>query len=99
MHILTLAIRAYQLTISLLQTFLFGPTGGCRFTPTCSHYAMEAVHQHGAAVGGWMATKRICRCHPWGEGGPDPVPGKEFGVRPVLRSSPATEGGSSEFGT
>jgi len=72
-RILTLVIRAYQLTISPLQTFLFGPANGCRFTPTCSHYALEAVQKHGAVAGGWLAAKRICRCHPWGEGGHDPV--------------------------
>jgi len=80
---LTFLIRAYQLTISPLQTFLFGPTGGCRFTPTCSQYALEAVHRHGAIAGGWLAMKRICRCHPWGESGPDPVP--ECGVRNAER--------------
>ena len=80
-RILTLAIRAYQLTISPLQTFLFGPTGGCRFTPTCSDYTLEAVQKHGAIAGGWLATKRICRCHPWGGSGPDPVPPKDFRFR------------------
>jgi len=78
---LTLLIRAYQLTISPALTLLFGPTGGCRFTPTCSQYALEAVRRHGAVAGGWLATKRICRCHPWGEGGHDPVPPKDFGFR------------------
>jgi putative membrane protein insertion efficiency factor len=73
-RLLTLAIRAYQLTISPAQTFLFGPAGGCRFTPTCSQYAMDAVHAHGALAGGALAAKRICRCHPWGDCGHDPVP-------------------------
>ena len=76
---LTLAIRLYQLTISPAQIFLFGAGSGCRFTPTCSHYALEAVQKHGAVAGGWLATKRICRCHPWGKGGHDPVP--ECGMR------------------
>jgi putative membrane protein insertion efficiency factor len=80
-RVLTLAIRAYQITISPAQTFLFGPTGGCRFTPTCSAYAMEAVREHGALAGMVLATKRICRCHPWGACGHDPVPKKEFGAR------------------
>ena len=108
-RILTLAIRAYQLTIPPLQTGLFGPTGGCRFTPTCSQYALEAVHQHGAIAGGWLATKRICRCHPWGEGGHDPVPNKKFGVRPstlrfdaacieACRAGAEGEGGNSDPG-
>jgi putative membrane protein insertion efficiency factor len=74
------AIRAYQLTISPAQTFLFGPTGGCRFTPTCSQYAMDAVQEHGALAGGALAAKRICRCHPWGGCGHDPAPKKEFGI-------------------
>jgi len=79
-RLLTLAIRAWQLTISPAQTFLFGPTGGCRFTPSCSQYAMDAVRAHGALAGGALAAKRICRCHPWGGCGHDPVPEKEFGI-------------------
>jgi len=73
-HILIFAIRAYRWTISPAQVFLFGPTGGCRFTPTCSQYAMDAVREHGALAGGALAAKRICRCHPWGACGHDPVP-------------------------
>ena len=46
----------------------------CRFTPTCSEYAMDAIHEHGSARGTWMALKRISRCHPWHAGGFDPVP-------------------------
>ena len=45
----------------------------CRFYPTCSEYAMIAVEKYGAVKGGWMAIKRICRCHPFNEGGYDPV--------------------------
>jgi putative membrane protein insertion efficiency factor len=71
---LTLAIRAYQLTISPALTFLFGPAGGCRFTPTCSQYAIDAVRARGAVAGSWLAAKRICRCHPLGGCGHDPVP-------------------------
>jgi len=89
---LTLLIRAYQLTISPVQTFLFGPTGGCRFTPTCSQYAMEVIHNHGAVAGGWLATRRICRCHPWGGCGHDPVPECEMRP-PALRHDAA---GNSE---
>jgi putative membrane protein insertion efficiency factor len=73
-HILIFAVRAYRLTISPGQAFLFGATGGCRFTPTCSVYAMDAVREHGALTGSALATKRICRCHPWGGCGHDPVP-------------------------
>ena len=46
----------------------------CRYTPTCSEYALEALARHGAARGGWLALKRIVRCHPWGGFGADPVP-------------------------
>lgn len=61
-------IRAYQL---LLSPFL---GNHCRFTPTCSQYAAEAVAAHGALRGSWLAIKRIGRCHPLCEGGYDPVP-------------------------
>jgi putative membrane protein insertion efficiency factor len=80
-RVLTLAIRAYQLTISPALAFLFGPTGGCRFTPSCSQYAMDAIHAHGALTGGALAARRICRCHPWGGCGHDPVPKKEFRIQ------------------
>jgi len=80
--LLTLAIRAYRLVISPAQTFLFGPTGGCRFTPTCSQYALEAIRQHGPAAGAGLALRRICRCHPWGGCGHDPVPEPPFAIRP-----------------
>jgi hypothetical protein len=78
-HILIFAIRAYRLTISPAQLFLFGPSGGCRFTPTCSAYALDAVQEHGAVAGSFLAAKRICRCHPWGGCGHDPVPKTEKG--------------------
>jgi putative membrane protein insertion efficiency factor len=74
---LTLVIRAYQLTISPAQTFLFGATGGCRYTPSCSAYAIEALREHGPAGGTMLTVKRICRCHPWGGCGADPVPPKD----------------------
>lgn len=61
-------VRFYQLVISPL----LGPR--CRFQPTCSHYAIEAIQRHGGLKGGWLAAKRIARCHPWGGFGYDPVP-------------------------
>lgn len=65
---LTLAIKAYRWLISpLLGT-------NCRFTPSCSAYAIEAVERHGAARGAWLAVRRLARCHPWGGAGYDPVP-------------------------
>ena len=65
-----LIIRIYRYAISPL----LGPR--CRFYPSCSSYAEEAIKIHGVAKGGWLATKRICRCHPFAEGGVDPVPEK-----------------------
>lgn len=46
----------------------------CRFFPSCSEYALEAVGKHGALKGSWLSCKRVCRCHPWHPGGFDPVP-------------------------
>ena len=61
-------IRLYQKMLSPL----FPPT--CRFTPTCSNYAVAALERYGLFKGGWLAIKRVGRCHPWNEGGYDPVP-------------------------
>ena len=67
-------IRAYQLTISPVLSFLAGPGNGCRFEPTCSRYFLEAVETHGVLRGGWLGLRRLGRCHPWGGQGHDPVP-------------------------
>lgn len=61
-------IRGYQLTLS-------GVIGRqCRYLPTCSDYASEAIGRHGLWAGGWIGVSRICRCHPWGGSGFDPAP-------------------------
>jgi len=82
-HILLLAVRVYRWAISPALATLFGPTAGCRYTPTCSAYAAEAVQTHGALTGGWLAAQRICRCQPWGGCGHDPVPIPNSKVAPA----------------
>ena len=69
-RLLTMAVRFYQVVL--------GPHmgGHCRYQPTCSAYAIEALQTHGALTGGWLATRRILRCHPFGGAGHDPVPRK-----------------------
>ena len=66
--VLRVAIRAWQ----LLLAPVLPPS--CRFEPSCSHYAEEAIASHGPARGSWLALRRVCRCHPWGGSGYDPVP-------------------------
>jgi putative membrane protein insertion efficiency factor len=67
-YVATLLIRIYQWTVSPL----LGPA--CRFHPSCSHYALEAIDRFGVLRGGWLTVKRVGRCHPWHPGGFDPVP-------------------------
>ena len=67
-RLLVLLIRGYQVTLSPLLP------PACRYTPTCSHYAAEALRRHGALTGSWMALRRLLRCHPFRAGGYDPVP-------------------------
>ena len=66
--ILIVLIRGYQLLLSPLLG------NHCRFYPSCSQYAREAIERHGALRGGWLAIRRVLRCHPWHPGGVDPVP-------------------------
>ena len=75
-HILIFGVRLYRWTLSPVKNVLFGPLGRCRFNPSCSRYALEAIQSHGAWAGTWLALKRLGRCHPWGGCGEDPVPGK-----------------------
>ncbi len=71
-------IRLYQLILSPILP------GSCRYAPSCSHYAAEAIGTHGVIRGSWLAVKRIVRCHPWGGEGYDPVPEKpNFPARTV----------------
>lgn len=69
-----------HLLILLARVWQIGPSAilppSCRYTPSCSAYAIEAVTRYGAARGGWLAVRRIMRCNPWGGCGPDPVPDK-----------------------
>jgi uncharacterized protein len=75
-----LLLRVWQLVVSPL----YGPT--CRFYPSCSTYALEAVDRHGIVRGGWLAIKRLGRCHPWNPGGVDLVPPKA-GAMPAAPAS------------
>jgi putative membrane protein insertion efficiency factor len=75
-HILVFGLRAYQRVVSPVFTGIFGPLGRCRFEPSCSQYALEAVRVHGAIKGCALAFWRLCRCQPWGGCGLDPVPPK-----------------------
>jgi hypothetical protein len=72
--LLIVALKAYRRVISPL----YGDV--CRYYPSCSAYALEAVEAHGAARGSWLAVRRVGRCHPWAAGGVDPVP-EEFSWR------------------
>ncbi|HLP78845.1 MAG TPA: membrane protein insertion efficiency factor YidD [Candidatus Paceibacterota bacterium] len=85
-HILILLVRLYRCTLSPAKMFLFGPSGCCRFEPSCSEYALDAVKAHGAVSGVWLATKRICRCHPYGGCGYDPVPSCKQHIEPLPAS-------------
>lgn len=72
--ILIFLIRLYRWVISPVKQSLFGPLGRCRFVPSCSAYAIEALQVHGLWRGSILALKRLLRCHPWGGCGWDPVP-------------------------
>ncbi len=66
--LLIFVVRGYQVLLSPLLP------PACRYTPSCSHYAIDALQKHGAIRGSWLAAKRIARCHPFHPGGYDPVP-------------------------
>jgi putative membrane protein insertion efficiency factor len=74
-------IAIYQRTLSPVLPMLFGPGCGCRFTPTCSHYAAGALRTHGFLAGLFLAARRLVKCNPLHPGGLDPVPASR--VRPA----------------
>jgi putative membrane protein insertion efficiency factor len=70
--VLTLLLRGLIRTYQLFISPMLGPS--CRYLPSCSDYAAEAIERHGPVAGTWLALKRLARCHPWGGSGYDPVP-------------------------
>lgn len=69
--------RAVCVGLILAYQYLIAPIvsrGACRFAPSCSEYAREAIERHGVMAGGWLVARRLSRCHPWGGSGFDPVP-------------------------
>lgn len=76
-------IRGYQRLVSPMLR------ANCRYHPTCSRYTYEAIELHGAAKGSWLGARRIARCHPFREGGIDPVPGSENALDQRPQGSPS----------
>jgi len=83
-------IRLYQRTLSRALPPSF------RFKPTCSEYAAQAIEAYGFFRGGWMGVRRICRCHPWSEGGDDPVPGLAHDSRQPSAPCPDDRNGDAD---
>lgn len=73
-HVLRWTVFAYRCLVSPVLP------ATCRYAPSCSAYALEALRRHGALAGGWLAIRRICRCHPWGGAGFDAVPERRSGI-------------------
>lgn len=71
---MTAPARALRRVVQGYQHLRAGRPSPCRYWPTCSSYAVEALELHGAARGSWLALRRVARCHPWGGSGVDPVP-------------------------
>jgi putative membrane protein insertion efficiency factor len=86
-YVLIGLLKAYRFAISPL----YGQV--CRYHPTCSAYALEAVQTHGAVRGSWLAMRRVARCHPWAAGGLDPVPPHKNRMSSTPPSSLATTTG------
>lgn len=83
--VLLFVLRAYQLVISPMLG------QNCRFYPTCSNYAMQAVTLHGVCKGSLLAGKRLCKCHPWHAGGVDLVPEKESTATNIASEKPTSD--------
>jgi uncharacterized protein len=79
-HPLILALRAYRYAIAPMLP------PSCRFHPSCSQYALEAIERFGGVAGGWLAAKRLCKCHPFHPGGFDPVPPPVASADPEVSS-------------
>ncbi len=84
----------YQKAVSPAVPVILGPSFGCRFAPSCSHYAAGALREHGAVVGSWLALVRLLKCNPLHAGGLDPVPPRRtrssFTCSRVSRTAPAS---------
>lgn len=99
---LSLAQRLVLAPLAFYRRFLspLKPVPSCRFHPTCSSYAVDAVRLHGVLRGTWLATARVLRCHPWHPGGFDPVPPPRRGERHVadarLEGAPVSAGAATE---
>ncbi|MGE0199396.1 MAG: membrane protein insertion efficiency factor YidD [Candidatus Melainabacteria bacterium] len=87
--LLLVAVRAYR---ALRRYTRWLAPGTCRFHPSCSRYALEAITAYGAWRGGWLTLKRIARCHPYHPGGVDPLPPPETPVRPAFHRRPFIAG-------
>lgn len=85
--------RALLAAVKLYRALPRSRPPSCRFDPTCSQYALDAVRAWGAARGSWLALRRICRCHPWGGWGYDPVPQRSDRSGGAGRALAATEPG------
>lgn len=76
---MSLTARALTAAVLAYQHVAAARPSACRYVPSCSTYALDALEAHGAGRGAWLALRRLCRCHPWAGSGLDPVPAAEAG--------------------